>query len=169
MDHGRRIGEALARVEQIFQAKPHTARFTSVTTVRLNEGLACEISDGKWRLTADQGPSLGGENEGPSPGVLGHSALGVCLAQGYRMWLARSNVPVKSIEVRVEADGDARGGLGLTEDSPPGYAHVRCHVSVESEADEALVRAALDEADRHSPWLYNFASPINVSREVSFR
>lgn len=169
MGHGQRIREALARLERAVRSKSHIARSTSATTVRLTDGLACEISDGQWRLTADQPESLGGENAGPDPGVLGRGALGVCLAQGYRIGLARHNLPVTSVEVRVEGESDIRGILGLGEDRPPGYLRVRCHVTVESGADEALVRAALDEADRRSPWLDNFARALTVDRGVTVR
>ena len=71
-------------------------------------------------------------------------ALGSCLAMGYVRWAAQLGVPLASVDVEVQADYDARGEYGVS-DEPPGYSEVRYCVRVESEAPEADVL-------RLSPW-----------------
>jgi hypothetical protein len=87
-----RIAKAFERNAEVLRRRPQAGLGTSNTTVRLLDGLACEIESGEWRLVADQPGTTGGENRGPDPGDLGRAALGVCLAQGYVLALALAGV-----------------------------------------------------------------------------
>ena len=169
MDEQNRIKEAWDRMVSLLTKRPSAARGTSATTVRLTDGLRCTVEEGSWRMTADQPAEYGGGDAGPGPGFFGRGALGLCAAQGYAMALARHGLPHRGIEVRVEGDMDARGCYGIADDVPIGYGAMRCIVSVESDAAEAAILAALDEADRLSPWRYNFTAPLSVVREVALR
>lgn len=91
-----------------------------MTTVRLRDGLSCEIEEGRWTLVTGMSEKTGGNDDGPNPGVLGRATLGSCLAVGYAMWAAWRDVPITALEVEVQADYDVRGMYGL-DDLPPGY------------------------------------------------
>jgi hypothetical protein len=82
------------------------------------------------------------------------------------MWGARLGVPIDALEVEVQADYDARGELGVTNDVSPGYVDVRYIVTVESAASEADVLRVLDTADRYSSWRDDFTRSLPVSRQV---
>ena len=112
------------------------------------------------------GEKSGGSGAGPNPGVLGRGALGSCLALGYAMWAYRLDVPLDAIEVEVEADYDARGELGVSDDVPPGYTQVRYIVTVASSAPEEDVRRVINTADKYSPYRDVFARAHDVRREV---
>jgi uncharacterized OsmC-like protein len=138
---------------------------TATTRVRLRDGLACEVEEGKWRLTVDMSPKSGGADSGPNPGVLGRAALGSCLAIGYAMWAAALQIPISSLEVVVEADYDTRAEYGVG-GVRPGYGEVRYLVNVASPAPEADVLRLLDTAEAHSSYLAVFADPQPMRREV---
>lgn len=163
-----RIRTAFERNAKAVSLRPSVGQGTAVTTVRLRDGLTCEIEDGPWSLTADMSESYGGNAKGPDPGVLGRAGLGSCLAVGYAQWAARRGVPIQELTVEIEADYDARGELGVDDDVSPAYSEVRVVVTVESEAPEAEVCAALSEAEAHSPWLTVFEEPVRVVREAWF-
>ncbi len=162
------IGSLLERNAKAVSLRPSVGQFTGHTHVKLNQGLACEITDGAWKLTVGVGEKSGGTNAGPSPGVLGRGALGSCLALGYAMWASRLGVVIDSIEVDVEADYDARGELGISDDIPPGYSEVRYTVAVSSPASEEDVRRVIDTADKYSPYRDVFARATDLRREVRF-
>ncbi len=162
------IGSLLERNAKAVSLRPSVGQFTGRTHVKLNPGLACEITDGAWKLTAGVGEKSGGTNAGPSPGVLGRGALGSCLALGYAMWASRLGVVIDSIEVDVEADYDSRGELGISDDIPPGYSEVRYTVVVSSPASEEDVRRVIDTADKYSPYRDVFARATDLRREVRF-
>jgi uncharacterized OsmC-like protein len=159
------IRTAFKRSEKALKLRPSIGRGTAKTTVRLSDGLACVVEDGRWELTIDMSEKSGGGGAAPDPGVFGRGALGSCLAISYARWAARRDIPVGEIEVEVQTDYDAAAEYGVG-DGPPGYAQVRYVVRIETEAAEEDIVRLLDEADSHSPWLDVFERPIDVRREI---
>jgi len=103
---GTDIRTALERNVKAVALRPSVGQGTAVTRVRLREGLACDVNEGPWTLTAGMTEKYGGTNAGPNPGVLGRAALGSCLALGYGMWAARLGVPITSLDVTRSAAGN---------------------------------------------------------------
>jgi uncharacterized OsmC-like protein len=159
------IRTAFERNAKALALRPSIGQGTHVTKVRLRDGLACEIEDGAWKLTADLDRGSGGNDAGPDPGVFGRAALGSCLAIGYALWAAKLQVPLSSIEVEVHADYDARG-MYAVDDRSAGWTDLRYTVSVASTAPEADVMRVLDEADAHSPLRDDFSRAFTIEREV---
>lgn len=160
------LRETLERNARAVTLRPAIGRKTGRTSVRLKPGLACEISEGNWTITASMGTAAGATPVGPGPGTLGRGALGSCLALGYAMWAARLGVPLDAVDIVVEADYDTRGELGVADDVPPGYTEVRCVVTVVSRAAEADIRRVIDTADRYSPYRDVFARAQDVRRDL---
>lgn len=163
-DEGR-IRAAIVRNENKLRERPAIGRLTKSTTARVSGGLTCEIEDGPWKLTADMKKGLGGNEAGPDPGVLGRAAIGSCLAIGYATWFARLDVPLNSVEVKVEADFDYGGVLGVA-DVGAGYSALRYAVTVDSPAAKSEIIRVLDKADAHSPWLTNMRTSFEPRRTV---
>jgi uncharacterized OsmC-like protein len=151
---------------QALRLRPSIGQGIATTTVRVRDGVTCDIEDGQWKLVADESPGDGGAGLGPDPGVFGRAALGTCLAMGYVMWANFLEVPIDSVEVTVEAGYDARGMFGVDGSVSPGWTSLRYTVKVESPADEARVREAIDRADSLSPLLDDFRRPLAVERVV---
>jgi uncharacterized OsmC-like protein len=160
------IRDVLERNARAVSLKPAVGQGTSRTQVRLQPGLACTVEEGEWTLTVGMSHKSGGSNAGPNPGVLGRGALGSCLTIGYAMWAARLRVPLRSLEVTVEADYDRRGELGVDDTVPPGYLQVRYIVTVDSPAPEADVVALIDTADKYSSYLDVYRRAHDVRREL---
>jgi uncharacterized OsmC-like protein len=165
MDAGH-IRTTLERNVQAVTLRPSLGLGTATTRVRLAPGLACEIAEGAWKLTAGMSEKSGGTGAGPTPGVLGRGALGSCLALGYAMWAARLGVAIESLDVEVEADYDSRGELGIADDVPPGYVQVRYRVTVTSPASEEDVLRVIATADKYSPYRDVFVRPHDLRREL---
>ena len=162
------IGSLLERNAKAVSLRPSVGQFTGHTHVKLNQGLACEITDGAWKLTVGVGEKSGGTNAGPSPECWGAVPSARVSRWGMRCGPAGSASVIDSIEVDVEADYDARGELGISDDIPPGYSEVRYTVAVSSPASEEDVRRVIDTADRYSPYRDVFARATNLRREVRF-
>jgi uncharacterized OsmC-like protein len=165
MDTGH-IRTTLERSVQAVTLRPSLGLGTAMTRVRLQPGLACEIAEGAWTLTAGMSDKSGGTGAGPTPGVLGRGALGSCLALGYAMWGARLGVAIESLDIEVEADYDSRGELGIADDVPPGYLQIRYRVTVASPAPEEDVLRVIATADKYSPYRDVFVRPHDLRREL---
>jgi len=162
------IRQALERNDRIVSLRPAVGRGTAKTIARWRGGLSCEISEGAWRFAVGMTDRYGGANEAPNPGVYGRAALGSCLVLGYAAWAARMNIPLRSIDVEVQADYDASGELGIDPNVRPGYLAMRYVVRVESDAPQDDVLRMLEIAERHSSFLDDFSNPVPVERTVEF-
>jgi len=160
-----KIKVAVERSTKALSLKPSLGLGTGVSKTRIKNGLTCEIEEGNWKFLADMPESIGGNAQGPTPGVYGRAALGSCLAIGYMMMAAKMNIPVSSLEVEVQADYDDGALLG-TADIAPGYTEVRYVVTIESEAAEEDILLMINDADRHSPYLDVFNRGHDCKREV---
>jgi len=165
MSRHEQIKTILERNAKAIALRPSVGQGTAVTKVRMRDGLACDIEEGKWRFSADMSAKSGGDDSAPNPGVYGRAALGSCVAIGYMMWAARKDLPITSLEVEVQADYDVRGELGVA-DISPSYTEVRYVVTVETTAPEEDVRRVLDEADARSSWADIFRRGQNTRREL---
>lgn len=145
--------------------KPSIGQYTTVTKISLRNGTTCKVEHGDWKFICDVGTEQGGNNAGPGPSVLQRAALGSCLAIGYSTWAAVLGIPIKSLNIEVEADVDARGQFDIG-DTPPGYKNLRYRVLIDSPASQKNILHMLDKADASSPVLDDFLRPLKVSREV---
>jgi putative redox protein len=62
---------------------------------------ATAIAAGHHRLTADEGPELGGKDAGPAPYDLLTSALGACTVITLRMYAERKQWPVTAVHADI--------------------------------------------------------------------
>ena len=160
------IRTALERNAKAVSLRPAVGQGTAVSRARLREGLTCDVQEGDWKLVVGMPQSMGGANEGPTPGVFGRAAFGTCLAISYGLWAARLGVPLESVEVDVSADYDARGELGVSSEVRPGYLEIRYLVRIESSAPEGEVLRVLDTADKYSTFVDVFSNGVPLRREV---
>ena len=160
------IKQSFERQAKAVSLRPSLGQRTVVSRTRLLDGLRCEIEEGPWKLTADLAKDSGGEDRGPTPGVLGRGAFGSCLAITYALWASKFEVPISSLEVEVQTEVDGRGRYGFHDEIPPGYLRVRYIVRIESPATETEIMKVIEIADRHSPYYDNFARALDLEREV---
>ena len=62
---------------------------------------ATAVTTGHHRLTADEGPELGGKDAGPAPYDLLTSALGACTVITLRMYAERKQWPVTAVHADI--------------------------------------------------------------------
>lgn len=167
MKHQNRIKDKFERNEKVLTLKPVMGLGKGVSTIKITDGLQCEIEEGNWKLKTDMPEQVGGENNAPTPGVLGRAAFGSCLATGYMMWASKLNIVVESLEIKVEADYDD-GAIFGTSNAPAGYSEVKYFVKIKSPNSKEEIENFLNEADKHSPYLDVFSRAQNCKREVEY-
>jgi len=163
-----RIRVAYQRNRRALELRPGKGLGTARTTVRVREGLACEVEDGPWRLQVDMAEASGGAASAPNPGVLGRAALGSCLAVCYAQMAAVEGVELEDVTVVVEADYDARGENGFP-DVPAGYTEVRLAVTLTTRAPREDVERVVELAEANSSYLEVFREPLTVIRHLEVR
>ena len=165
MSETEKIKLAIERSVKALTLKPSLGLGTGQSKTRIKNGLTCEIQEGNRKFLSDMPESVGGNAQGPTPGVYGRAALGSCLAIGYMMKAATMNIPITALEVEVQADYDDGALLG-TSKVAPGYLEVRYTITIESDAAEEDILKMIEDADQHSPYLDVFSRGQNCKREV---
>ena len=150
---------------KVLNLKPELGLGKAVSTIRITNGLTCEIKEGDWELKTDMPEQVGGLASAPTPGVLGRAALGSCLASGYMMWASNLDIVIDSLEIKIEADYDD-GALFGTSDVPAGYSEVRYLVKIKSPNSKEKIEAFLDSADKHSSYLDVFSRAQLCKRKL---
>jgi uncharacterized OsmC-like protein len=145
--------------------KPTLGLGIGISKTRIINGLSCESREGEYVFYTDMPSQVGGNETGPTPGVLGRAALGSCLAMGYMMWASRLDVIIDSLEVQIEADYDD-GALFGTSDAVPGYSEIRYIVKIKSPASKKVIENVLNQGDNHSPYLDVFSRAQKCIRKV---
>ena len=158
--------EALSRSGKVMALRPSKGQGTAKSTATLRSATECVVEEGSHKLNVTLPGAYGGSGDAPNPGVLGRAALASCIALGIGMWAARLDVPLDALTVQVEADYDARGELGVSDDIVAGYTAVRYVIRAESKAPAEKVRAMLDKAIQHSSYVDNFTRAMPVASEI---
>jgi putative redox protein len=83
----------------------------AMATLTSEAGYRGEVRAGRHRLTTDEGPDLGGDDEGPSPYPLLLAALAQCTAATLRMYANRKGWSLGEVKVRARL---LRTGDGAT-------------------------------------------------------
>ena len=168
MSENQKIKTAIQRTQQALTLKPALGKGTSVSKVKITNGLTCEIQEGDWKMKADMPAGVGGNGFGPTPGVYGRAALGSCLAIGYMMKAAELEIPITNLEIEVEADFDNGALFGTADRSiPPSYLEIRYTINIESDAAKEKIMQLLDDGDTHSPYLDIFTRAQKCIRKVN--
>jgi uncharacterized OsmC-like protein len=166
MGQGDSIKEAIERNLKIVGLRPAKGRGTATSVATLGEGLTCTVTEGAHTFHISMPEQYGGDGDAPTPGVLGRASLASCLVMGIGMWAARTDIVLESLTVKVEADYDVRGELGIADDVHPGYLAVRYVINAKSRAPEERVRAMLEQAIKTSSYVDNFARAVAMSGEI---
>ena len=132
MSETEKIKLAIDRSTKALLLRPSLGQGTGISTTRMKNGLTCEVKEGAWKFLVDMSASIGGNAQGPTPGVYGRAAFGSCIAIGYMMMAAKMNITIKTLEVEVQADYDDSALLGIG-NVTPGYSEVRYIITIESD------------------------------------
>lgn len=91
--------------------------------------------------------AVGGLHDAPTPGDLLCAALAACQDSAVRMVANRLGVEIVSLEVRVSAQVDVRGALGLDTEVPVGFQSMTCDIDLEvNESTPPKLREILESA-----------------------
>jgi uncharacterized OsmC-like protein len=77
--------------------------------------------------------AVGGLHDAPTPGDMLCAALAACQDSAVRMVANRLGIEITALEVRVTAQVDVRGALGIAADVPVGFQSMTCDIDLKVE------------------------------------
>ena len=166
MDKDSHAREAQLRAISIYMQRPERAQVINRGAAEVRNGLSCTYEQDGHCLTLDMPNTIGGSNEGPSPGYFGRAAICGCLAIGIKMTAARENLKLDAVSVGIEQDWDNRGVLAIEGASPVPSA-TRIAIEITSPEPEKQVGEMVARALANDPWFLAYRDAQPVSTEIS--
>jgi uncharacterized OsmC-like protein/pimeloyl-ACP methyl ester carboxylesterase len=109
---------------------------------------AQSIWAGPHRLRADEPPSVGGEDSGPTPYGLLLASLGACTAMTLRMYARRKELPLEHVEVRLRHEKIHARDCAECEMQEGKVDRIEREITLEGELDAGQRERLLEIADR---------------------
>jgi uncharacterized OsmC-like protein len=120
----------------------------------------------QWRFGIHR--AVGGYHDLPNPGDMLCAALASCLDATLRMVASRLEVPIRSLEVAVDADLDVRGTLLVDRSVPVGFQRMQCRVHLQpaDSADPAKVQMLVAAAEHSCVVLQTLRKGVPIEARV---
>ena len=144
---GNMIGQWAARYLDLKEKEPLVTDHQAVARIG-QEGFTTEIRAGKHSFLADEPPSVGGDDLGPSPYDLLVSGLGACTVMTMRMYADRKKWMVEEIRVHLEHDHVYEEDLQAAGEAPRKIDLIRRVIEIEGDLDEKQISRLMEIADR---------------------
>src|SRR4051795_6595773 len=129
--------------KQKYRSDPDTARITlKAQGSQTATPMSCSIDIGRAIYEAQAHVGVGGAGTAACSGDLLLGALAACAQLTCQMVATAMELPVESVNARVEGDLDLRGTLGLARDVPAGFDSIRLRIDVQAPeaTDEQLAK-----------------------------
>lgn len=144
---------SLERAQRLFLEKPAAAKKPNTTATAVwRDGLLCEVAGpGSERATTDMPEPMGGGGTGSNPGWLLRAGIASCAATAIAMRAAMQGIALRTLEVNVQSESDARGLVGIP-DVPTTLGNMRMSIRIAADgADEATLRGLAAWGEANSP------------------
>lgn len=140
----------------------------TVVKARLGSGLRVEITSRHFTFLADEPPSVGGGDQGPSPYELLAGSLAACTATTLRLYADHKGIALDGVDIEVEFDRvhatdcleceAAEGGL---------IERLRTQIRLHGSFDEAQKKRLVQVAQR-CPVHKTLAKGVQIFDSISF-
>lgn len=164
-----RAKEALERAQRVFLEKPAAAKKpNTMATAVWREGLLCEVAGPAGeKATTDMPEPMGGAGVGSNPGWLLRAGIASCAATAIAMRAAMLGIELRTLEVNVQSESDARGLVGIP-DVSTALGNLRMSVKIGADgADEATLRELAQWGETNSPVSCTLRGRPSVALDVS--
>lgn len=148
-----RARESLDRARRLFLEKPAAAKKPNATATAVwRDGLSCEVTGPSGeKATTDMPEPMGGSGAACNPGWLLRAGMASCSATAIAMRAALSGIELRSLEVTVQSESDARGLVGIP-DVPTTLGGLRMSIRIGADGvDAEKLRELAAWGETHSP------------------
>ena len=143
------LRQVQAPLKQRYREEPQAAMITLSAHGNLDAGIACSVETGKAIVQAGLHPATGGDGLTACSGDMLLQALVACAGVTLRAVATALDVPVHGGTVSAEGDVDFRGTLGVEKEAPVGFADIRLHFDLDTDATPEQLENVLRLTERY--------------------
>jgi uncharacterized OsmC-like protein len=158
-----------APLKASYRDDPSAAKVTLRAKGQLgSENVSCKVETGKALAVAGLHPATGGDGTFACSGDMLLEALVACAGVTMRAVATSLGIALRSGTVSAEGDLDFRGTLGVSKEVPVGFAAIRLHFDLETDASAEQIATLLKLTERYCVVFQTLAKPpaIAVSHRV---
>ena len=123
-----------APLKDKYRTEPESAIVTLRARGNLGEEISCQVETGRALVEAGLHPATGGAGMLACSGDLLLQALVACAGVTLRAVATSLGIDIRKGTVNAEGDLDFRGTLGVSKETPVGFASIRLQFDIESGA-----------------------------------
>lgn len=139
-----------APLKASYRDNPSAAKVTLRAKAELgSENVSCKIETGKSLVEAGLHPATGGDGSLACSGDMLLEALAACAGVTLRAVATALGIALRGGTVRAEGDLDFRGTLGVSKEAPVGFADVRLHFDLDTDASPEQIATLLKLTERY--------------------
>ena len=157
-----------APIKERYRADPRAALVTLRAKGTLdNANITCKVETGRAITAAGLHPATGGSGLELCPGDMLLEALVACAGVTLKAVATAIDVPLKTGTVAAEGDLDFRGTLGVAKEAPVGFAQIRLHFEVDTDAPQEKLDQLLKLTERYCVVYQTIRNgpPVNISMQ----
>ena len=153
-----------APIKERYRSEPKAAIVTLKAHGRLgDENVSCKVETGKALVEAGLHPASGGDGSFACSGDMLLEALVACAGVTLKAVATALAVPLRGATVRAEGDLDFRGTLGVDKLAPVGFADIRLHFDLETDAPPETIDKLIQLTERYCVIYQTLRKPPPVS------
>ena len=139
-----------APIKERYKNNPKAAYITLKAKGSLDDAnIACKVETGRALAVAGLHPATGGSGRELCSGDMLLEALVACAGVTMKAVATALGIPFKSASVSAEGDLDFRGTLGVAKDAPVGFAQIRLHFELDTDAPQDHLDQLLKLTERY--------------------
>src|SRR5438309_1389280 len=157
-----------APLKERYRQQPETALITLRAEGRLGDGVICKIETGKAPVEAGLHPATGGDGASACSADMLLESLVACGGVTLSAVATALGIALRDATVRAEGDLDFRGTLGVSKDVPVGFARIRLHFDLDTDATEEQIATLLRLTERYCVIYQTLTNPpkIDISHDT---
>jgi len=157
-----------APIKERYKSDPKAALVTLRAKGTLDHtNIACKVQTGRAIAAAGLHPATGGSGLELCSGDMLLEALVACAGVTLKAVATAIDVPLKTGTVAAEGDLDFRGTLGVAKEAPVGFAQIRLHFEVDTDAPQEKLDQLLKLTERYCVVYQTIRNgpPVNISMQ----
>jgi uncharacterized OsmC-like protein len=139
-----------APIKERYKSDPKAAFITLRARGKLDDAnIACKVDTGRALAVAGLHPATGGSGLELCSGDMLLEALVACAGVTMKAVATALDILLKSASVAAEGDLDFRGTLGVAKEAPVGFAQIRLHFELDTDAPQDKLDQLLKLTERY--------------------
>ena len=155
-----------APLKERYKADPESAVVTLHAEGRIGEGVTCRVQTARATIDAGLHPATGGDGSWICSGDMLLEALVACAGVTLAAVATALGIELRGGSVRADGDLDFRGTLGVAKDTPVGFAAVRLHFDVDTDAPRERIDTLLKLTERYCVVYQTLCKPPQMSASI---